>query len=249
MKLTAAVKEHRFINITIVLVIAGIIAAGAFSWTGKAKRPQVSAIAATSKIPGVDVLGVENTSLGSSQILVVRLQNNSGKAIKALTIRTGKTWVTKNYLLIEESFATGTVLNQTIPPFSESQVDGREITLAAVLFADGTAEGDSHYAQMLLDQRAGMRDQARRIIKTLRALSGSSESDQEKSMESCEAEILRMPLKRDGASADYEEGLLNSQKWLLNHISEIKAQRRSNHLAEAQAKQEKLTRVFESLIN
>jgi hypothetical protein len=177
------------------------------------------------------------------------LQNNSGKAIKALTIRTGKTWVTKNYLLIEESFATGTVLNQTIPPFSESQVDGREITLAAVLFADGTAEGDSHYAQMLLDQRAGMRDQARRIIKTLRALSGSSESDQEKSMESCEAEILRMPLKRDGASADYEEGLLNSQKWLLNHISEIKAQRRSNHLAEAQAKQEKLTRVFESLIN
>ena len=68
-------------------------------------------------------------------------------------------------------------------------------------------------------------------------------------MESCEAEILRMPLKRDGASADYEEGLLNSQKWLLNHISEIKAQRRSNHLAEAQAKQEKLTRVFESLIN
>jgi len=109
MKLTAAVKEHRFINITIVLVIAGIIAAGAFSWTGKAKRPQVSAIAATSKIPGVDVLGVENTSLGSSQILVVRLQNNSGKAIKALTIRTGKTWVTKNYLLIEESFATGKV--------------------------------------------------------------------------------------------------------------------------------------------
>src|ERR1051326_2599710 len=140
MKLTAAVKEHRFINITIVLVIAGIIAAGAFSWTGKAKRPQVSAVAATSKIPGVDVLGVENTSLGSSQILVVRLQNNSGKAIKAVTIRTGKTWVTKNYLLIEESFATGTVLNQTIPPFSESQVDGREITLAAVLFADGTAK-------------------------------------------------------------------------------------------------------------
>src|ERR1051326_9058038 len=104
MKLTAAVKEHRFINITIVLVIAGIIAAGAFSWTGKAKRPQVSAIAATRKIPGVDVLVVENTSLRSSQIPVVRLKNSSGKAIKALAIGTGNPCVAKNYLLIEGYF-------------------------------------------------------------------------------------------------------------------------------------------------
>lgn len=256
-KVAAALRAHRLATTAVVLGFVGILTGAALGWSGKFKYRQGPDVLIVSKTVAVTVLWAEKTMLGTAPILAVKLQNTSGKAIKAFTISSGKTWVTQSYFMIEESFAPGTIVNQFIPLSSDASQDykitfgnGREISVSAVFFADGTGDGDSHYVRMLADQRAGIRDQANRILPHLRQLSSKSVLDPDQALTTCEAEILRLPTKQDRqASGDYETGLEDAQRELLNRLNEIKEEKRTHRLPEAAAKQEKLTRVFQSLAN
>jgi hypothetical protein len=201
----------------------------------------------------VQVLASEKTILGNSSVLVIRLKNVSGKDIKALTISIDKTWVTRSFFLGEEAIAPNSIEDQRIPLSADATQDlnigsarGREIAIAAVFFANGTGDGDPRYVQMLANQHAGIRDQAKRVLSKLRRLSDGPA--QEQVLADLEAEALALPIKGNGlVSPDYEDGLENARRTLLTRLGEIKEQRRSNRLDEALAKQEKLRRVFESL--
>jgi len=78
-----------------------------------------------------------------------------------------------------------------------------EIVIAAVLFADATGDGDSRHVRMLIDKRAGMRDQAKRVLSNLGRLSDNSQD--ENALAELETEALTLPTKgKEAVSADYD---------------------------------------------
>lgn len=156
-----------------------------------------------------------------------------------LTVSVGKTWSTRNYLLGEESFAAGS----TVEDFIALGENARgELVIAAVMFSDGTTDGEPRHSRLLVDKRAGIRDQVKRVLPKLRGLSNASGQ----AFADVESEILNLPTKAN-VSADHDEGLEITRTVLLKRIKEIKEQRLANKVDDAKAKEERLLRVLEPL--
>jgi hypothetical protein len=97
---------------------------------------------------------------------------------------------------------------------------------------------------MLLEKRAGIRDQAKRLLMNIHRL---NEPGQDDVLAVLELEANTLPTTGNApTSPDYEEGLQDARRVLLEHLRDIKEARKSN-AAEATARQAKLKRVFEAL--
>ncbi|MBC8028633.1 MAG: hypothetical protein H7Z16_00850 [Pyrinomonadaceae bacterium] len=256
-KLTQRLKTHRFATLAFSMALLGILAGAMLNWSGKANnsyerhRQETIPVRITSQTSAVRVVSIERVPLGTQSMLAVKLQNTSGKEIKAYTIASGKTWVTTSYFLDEESFAPGAIIIKHIPLPSDAPQDfnlllnGTEFSVTAVYFADSTGDGVSRYVSALADQHDGIRDQANRILPCLRGL--SSTVGQELAVAACEGEALRLPVKMDGKSSDYEGGLENAKREVLRHLKDIKEKVQAVHLTEALGRQEKITRILQRL--
>lgn len=232
----------------------GVLAGVVFGWPGKAKDnslqiPPTIEPTIVSKTSAIAVLQAELTTLGSNQLLTVKLQNVSGRDIKAFSIANGKSWMTRNYMLTDESFVAGATHNQIIPVTADGiqglKSNGKNFTIAAVYFADGKGDGLPVYVSRLADQWAGIRDQASRILPCLSGLSRRTPS--QRSQSACESEALNLPVKADGMSSDYEGGLENAKREVLSQLKVAREEAKANRFVEAAAKEEKLTRRFQEL--
>jgi hypothetical protein len=247
-KLTQLFKTHRFSALALSVTLLGVLAGVVVGWSGKAQK-QKQEIASpasptvTSRISAVRVVSAEPTSVGSSNVLVVKLQNTSDKDIKAYTISSGKALMTTNYFLMEESFAAGSTIDLIIPISSGADykvpMNGKDVTVAAVFFADGTGDGVTPLVTSMADVYAGTRDQAKRILPCLEKSTLTSES-----LSVCEAEARDLPVKMNGKSSDYESGLEFTKIGLLSRLDQIKE---NANLSEASEQQEKVTRIFRAL--
>jgi hypothetical protein len=258
-KLTQRLKTHRFAMLAFSVSLLGIMAGAAVDWSGKANNSyerhtqETIPVRITSQTSAVRVVSIEREPLGSDSILAVKLQNTSEKDIKAYTIASGKSWVTTSYFLDEESFAHGAIVIKIIPLPSDSSQDlkvpisGKELSITAVYFEDGTGDGVSRYVSALADQYDGTRDQASRILSCLSGL--SSTPGQEWAVAACEAEALRLPVKMEGKSSDYEGGLENTKREVLRQLKDIKEKAQAFHLTEAADRQKKITRILQRLAN
>lgn len=246
-KLTQLFKTRRFLTLALSVALLGILVGVVFGWSGKAqkKRQEGTSPKVTSTISAIRVVSAEVTSVGSSNVLAVKLQNTSNQDIKAYTLASGKALVTRNYFLTEESFAAGSTINQLIPIASDANykvtMNGKEVTVAAVFFADGTGDGVSVHVASMADLYAGTRDQAKRILPCLLKLSLTPQS-----LSACEAEARNLPVKMDGKSSDYETGLEFAKDGILRNLHAIKEETGAN-LQEAIEKQEKVTQIFREL--
>jgi len=248
-KLTQLFKTRRFSALTLSVTVLGIGAGAVLGWTGKAQKQKQEGTSPriTSRISAITVVSAELTSIGTSSVLVVKLQNTSAKDIKAYAISNGKGLMTSNYFLTEESFAAGTTIDKIIPLTSDANyqvpMTGKDIAVAAVFFADGTGDGVSPYVSSMADVYAGTRDQAKRILPCLEKLSLTADS-----LAACEAEAHDLPVKMNGRSSDYETGLEIARNNILSRLDEIKEKTGAN-FSEATAKQEKVTKIFRDLVD
>lgn len=243
--LTQLFKAPRFTTLALSVTLLGILAGVVLGWSGIAQkqRQETASPTVTSKISAIRVVSIEPTSVGSSNLLLVKLQNTSDKDIKAYTIASGKGLMTSNYFLTEESFVAGSTIDKIIPLTSDATykvpMSGKEVTVAAVFFADGTGDGVSPLVTSMADSYAGTRDQAKRILPCLERLSLTSES-----IRACEAEARDLPVKMNGKSSDYESGLEFTKDHILRRLDEIK---KKANLPESTEKQEKVTKMFREL--
>lgn len=238
------IKTHRFATLAFVMVLFGILAGVVVTWTSKAQKQgrEVISPRVISRTGSIRVVSIERTSLGDNPVMAIKLQNTTHKDIKAYTIASGKSWVTKNYFFTEQSFAAGTTVDQIIPLSSAQDfkipLNGPELSVTAVFFADTTSDGDSLYVSRLTDLHDGIRDQASRILPCLRGASPTTD---------CDAQALNLPLKQEGKSSDYEDGLEQARREILSQLSEVKEKTRTANLTEAVDKQEKVTKLFQGL--
>lgn len=253
---TSALKTHRLITSIIGIACLGILVGAALGWTGRPKdsAQRADEVSISSTTIAIRIINVERSKLGNASVLLVQLQNASDKDIKAITISNGDTWVTKNYLLGEEALQPAATVVQMIPLSTESAKDfkvtfepAKEFKVVAVLFDNGTGDGEERFTRMLSDKREGMRAQASRLLPSIRRLSKSS-SYQEQALSECEAEVLRLSTKpTDSRSVDYQDGMENVQQAFLKTLKDIKEESRANQFVSATSKRDKLTRVLQHL--
>lgn len=239
-RLLSAIRTHRYLTALFVVITLGVLTGITVGLARRAKT-QSNTPTVVSRTSAVQVTVVNPVTLANKSFLSVKLQNVSGKDIKLLTISVGKTWVTKNYLFGDESFAAGSTLDELIALGENAR---GEIVVAAVLFSDGTGDGQPDHLRLLVEKRKGVRDQVKRILPKLRVLSSGSQS--ERTLTDLESEAGKLPTKAN-ASADYHEGLELARTVLLQRIKEIKEQRLLNKLDDVKTKEEKLISLFESL--
>lgn len=237
-KLVSAVRAHRYITALFVVIALGIVTGVTVGLTRRTKS-QSNIPTVVSRTSAVQVVGINPMTIGTASVISVKLHNVSGKDIKMLTVSVGKTWSTRNYFLGEESFAAGSTVEDLI---SLGENARGELVIAAVMFSDGTTDGEPRHARLLVDKRAGIRDQVKRVLPKLRGLSNASQQ----AFADVESEILNLPTKAN-VSADHNEGLEITRTALLKRMKDIKEQRLANKLADAKAKEEKLLSLFESL--
>lgn len=243
---------YRFTVLAVSVTLLGILfgaVVGSSGPVGLFSRTvaQKDGLRAVNKTSAIRVVGMQQKSIGENDVLFVSVQNISGRNIKAYTIARGRAWVTKSYLLGEESFAPNSIQEQIIPLTSGafSSTDGKEFSVSAVLFEDGSGDGDAVFVSRLTETRAGMREQASRLLPCLEQLASSK--DFESDLAACETEAARMPVDGTGKSSDYENGLQNLQREFLTQITDIKDKVHSKSFADATSKKEKLTRILNSL--
>lgn len=165
-KLLSAIRAHRYLTALFVVISLGILTGVAVGLARRAKT-QSNTPTVVSRTSAIEVTAVNPVTLGDKSLLSVKLQNVSGKDIKMLTISAGNTWTTRNYLLGDESFAAGSTIDELI---ALGQNARGEIVVAAVLFSDGTGDGQPGHIHMLVEKRKGVRDQVKRILPKLRGL-------------------------------------------------------------------------------
>lgn len=230
-------SRTRYLAALFVVIALGVLTGVTVS-RARREKAQSNTPTVVSRTSAVQITAATPMTLANTSVLSVKLRNVSGKDIKMLTISVGKTWVTRNYLFGDESFAAGSTLDEFI---SLGENARGEIIIAAVLFSDGTGDGEQRHLRLLVEKRNGIRDQAKRILPKLRRLSSGSQA-----LADLESETLNLPTRLDGSS-DYQEGLESTRTILLQRIREIKERRLSNKIDDAKAKEEKLLRVFEPL--
>lgn len=253
MAILKLIKSHRYLAIFVVVLCLGVLTGAALGLSRRRmRRPQVPrsvALSVPSRTYAIQVLESHLVPVGGSSLLVVKVQNVSGKKIKAITVGSGNRWITENLLLGDESLAPGAYRTISLPFSNDANgnVEGTALPydIAAVLFEDGSGDGQQRHVNILCDKYAGMRSQARRALPRLDKL--STKVTQDSAMTDVENEARALPTAEQAVSQDYADGLREARSWLLTQLGEIKQRRQTNLVDEADKKQEKLKRVFRSL--
>jgi hypothetical protein len=257
-RITAAIRAHRYLALLAGFALFGIMSGAVFGLSRRTRHHQqpngsIATPTVTNRTNALKVIGVEQATIGSSLILQIKLQNISNKDIKAVTLSAGIGWVTDDRLFSEDVIAPGSTISEIVPLQSNvaegvntSPGTSKELAVAAVLFSDGSGDGDAFYVKALTNQYAGIRDQAKSVLKRLRQ--PPNRVSPERALYELENEASALPTRGTGpVSVDYDDGLKRARAWLLKELTEIKDRRRLNHLVEADRKQEKLKRVYLAL--
>src|SRR5438132_10695592 len=170
-KLTATISAHRFICLLVIVILFGILSGAGFAISRRAKRQSSQRPAHTTVFPiinnktrAVQVVEVERVTSGNISFRAVRVNNIANKDIKVLTIECGNGEVIDNRILGDNPITAGSSTTEMVPlTDQESNPDGPTITIKAVLFSDGTGDGDGATVQSLSDEWAGARDQAKHV--------------------------------------------------------------------------------------
>ena len=240
-------KTRRFaVLLTIVLLlgvtVGSVIGTSKLPWLVKAQDGLPLVASAT---PAIRVVALQPTTIGNSRILEVSLQNTSSKTIKAYSIRSGKGWVTRFYYFSDTAFLPNAVETQIIPLDNASfRAASREFTVAAVIFEDGSIDGEAMSGYRLSENWAGFRDYASHLLPCLRQLPSTLAAENEAALVNCETEAPKWSAK--GRSADYEAGFQHAQRESLTKLSEIKSGVRSGNFSDAAKQRDKIVKIFES---
>jgi hypothetical protein len=240
-------KTQRFAVSLTVVVLLGVAVGVLKGISGKVPVPvtaQDGLPLVTSETSAIRVVAVERISPGNSPVLSVGLQNVSPKTIKAYSVGSGKSWVTRNYYFSETAFPPNSIETQIISLESASfKAANREFTVTGVVFEDGTTDGQAISVFRLKENWVGFRDYATRLLPCLRRLPPAFAAQDETALVNCQTEANKWSAK--GRSSEYEGGFQNAQREASAQLSEIKSKIRSGDFSDAAIQRDKTVKVLE----
>ena len=137
--------------------------------------------------------------------LTLKITNQSQQSVLAYTLSLGRS---SEIAFFTFSLAPGDSRKERITVSNLEELPGdryaREVTLAAVYFADGTTEGNSLQSSRLQNRMLGMQEQAERSLAALYASSSSTESNSERLIQKLTDEINKSAEIIDGFNVPSE---------------------------------------------
>jgi hypothetical protein len=239
-----------FCILTVVLVL--LIGISALSGN-RSTRQQNLPLQIVNQTQGFSVIKAEPRSNEFS----ITLKNNSAKTITAYTISPSK-----NYKIVEEFVFAETVdygigsnalYSKTYPTINSLQPESIEIK--ALIFEDGTAEGDAREVREIVDSRLGQHIQMRRAVKELEKFlaNGSSDAselkrDLDNALNSSDDNTLSIlaelrpsrAITKQPLSNDLRGGLIDGRHSVLTRVSEAESDGSNNSFLELKKTYERL---------
>jgi len=243
-------RTRRFaVSLTVVLLL-GVVVGTVIGTSGRVPilaTAQDTVPLVTSATSAIRVVALQQTTIGSSPILNISLQNISPKTIKAYSIGSGKAWVTKSYYFSETAFAPNAVETHIIPLDSTTfRAASRQFTVTGVLFEDGSTDGQAVSVFRLRENWVGLRDYMSQLLPCLSQLPSTLAAQDEAALLHCENEAGRWAAAK-GRSSDYEDGFQNAQRVSLSELNEIKTKIHSGDFSDAAKQRDKIVRISETL--
>jgi len=202
-----------------------------------------------------EALSVVKAERGSNEFSIT-LKNNSAKTITAFSISPSKGFtITEEFVLAEISeigIGPNALFSKTYPTTS---VQPQSIEIKALIFDDGTAEGEARAVRQIEDSRLGQQIQIRRAVKELDKFlaKGSGDASEFKrnlgnALNSTDDDTLKIltELKPSRASAkrplsaDLRDGLNNGRQLILRRLSEAETNESNDSLLELKKTYEKI---------
>ena len=150
-----------FCTSTVVVLLIGISALSGNRWTTQQDPP----LQIVNRTQAFSVIKAEP---GSSEFSIT-LKNNSAKTITAFVISPSKGYtITQEFVFAETAdygIESNALFSKTYPTANSIQPESIEIK--ALIFHDGTAEGDAREVRQIVDSRLGQQIQMRRAVKEL----------------------------------------------------------------------------------
>jgi hypothetical protein len=241
-------KTRRFAASLTLVLLLGVVVGTLIGTSGKVPilvTAQDGLPLVTSATSAIRVVALQRTTIGSSPILNVSLQNISSKTIKAYSLGSGKGWVTRSYHFSETAFPPNAIETQIIPLDSASfREASREFTVTGVLFEDGSTDGQAISVFRLRENWVGLRDYTSQLLPCLRQLPSTFTAQDEAALVHCETEAGKWSTK--GRSSDYEDGFQNARREALTQLSEIKTKIHSGDFSDAAKRRDKIVRILET---
>lgn len=152
------------------------------------KSFKVENIKITNKVKSISVVGIEKDPTNVN--IVLSLRNDSDKRMTAYMVSAGNTVIGSDYAFseFEDGIASGDIL-KVYHGIDASMLRDKSVHIApdlrkkgisvlAVIFEDGTTEGDSARVENLTQYRLGGKTQVEEILFNLEAVRESSKSEQ-----------------------------------------------------------------------
>lgn len=241
-------RTRRFAVSLTVTVLLGVVVGTVIGNSGKVPIPvtaQDDLPTVTTATSAIRVLALQRTIIGNSPILNVSLQNISSKTIKAYSVGSGKSWVTRSYHFSETAFPPNATETQVIPLDSILfSAASREFTVTGVLFDDGSTDGQTIPVYRLREHWLGLRDYASRLLPCLHQLPSTLRAQDEAAVVDCENNISNWSPR--GRSSDYEDGIQNARRESLAQMNEIKSKLHSGDLNDAAKRRDKIVAILET---
>ncbi len=149
------------ISTVVLVLLIGISALSGNRSTSQQNLP----LQIVNRTQGFSVIKAE----GGSNEFSITLKNNSAKTITAFSISPSKGYtITEEFVFAETAdigIGSNALFSKSYPTMNSMQSESIEIK--ALVFADGTAEGDAREVRQIVDSRLGEQIQMRRAVKEL----------------------------------------------------------------------------------
>jgi hypothetical protein len=184
----------------------------------------------------------------------ITLKNNSPKTVTAISISPSKGFTIAEELIFAETLTAGIEPNAV---FSRRYADSTSepIEIQAVLFDDGTAEGDPRVVRQMEDSRLGQQIQILRAVKELRNFLTKDRGDVAEfkrtltdALNSSDEATLKIVAElRPSPAALTEklsEGLINGRQIILRRLSEAESAGSNDSLIRMKDNYERILKRF-----
>lgn len=162
------------------------------------------------------VVGVE---VQESDVLLT-LSNGYHKTITAFVVSSNGVISTTDMIDTDQIVPPGgTVSGSYALPKSSSPQDA--LAVRAVMFEDGTADGDATIIRKVLDTRAGQREQVTRIIPLLQAAVNGPVADLREQWRTIKSQFAALPDEEKGQSFAFNAGLQDAKNLAIHKISNL----------------------------
>lgn len=218
---------RRFFGVTSAVVCVATFLVGislpTLKATFKATKPNLkSTISLTPRVVRhTDALEVAEVGAGPGGSLRVVVKNVSERNINGFVVISGGAEIT-----VDVSSGDRVIAPQATQDFPLVANPDAEITLTAVMFADGGVEGEERKVAQIKLQRAALKRELKRGLEALRDVIASADAGSPAIFEKMESAIFNLQTER--SSPPEATGSLDARRDLVSDIHEVRARQQYN---------------------